>query len=122
MIISHTLEFAGSNLSGFVVIPEGARIERCWLMLESSLAADGTNHLTFNVRGSDGVTAVASQTTNSGASGISITGLTAVELSLVNADKQVYADGGYIKLECDKGGSPSNNKVVFGIKLALARD
>ena len=82
MIISHTLEFAGSNLSGFVVIPEGARIERCWLMLESSLAADGTNHLTFNVRGSDGVTAVASQTTNSGASGISITGLTAVELSL----------------------------------------
>ena len=122
MIISHTLEFVGSNLSGFIVIPEGARIERCWLMLESSLAADASNHLTFNVRGSDGVTAVATETTDSGASGISITGLTAVEMALSNADKQVYSDGGYIKLECDKGGSPSNNKVVFGIKLALARD
>ena len=51
MIISHTLEFAGSNLSGFVVIPEGARIERCWLMLESTLAAHAANYLTFNVRG-----------------------------------------------------------------------
>jgi hypothetical protein len=122
MIISHTLEFAGSNLSGFVVIPEGARIERCWLMLESTLAAHAANYLTFNVRGSDGVTAVATQTTNSGASGISITGVTPVELSLSNADKQVYSDGGYIKLECDKAGSPANNKVVFGIKLALARD
>jgi hypothetical protein len=122
MIISQTLEFAGSNLSGFIVIPEGARIEKCYLMLESSLAADGTNHLTFNVRGSDGTTAVATQTTNSGASGISLTGLVSVELALSNADKLVYADGGYIKLECDKGGSPANNKVIFGLKLALARD
>jgi hypothetical protein len=123
MIISHTLEFAGSNLSGFVVIPEGARIERCWLMLESTLAAHAANYLTFNVRGSDGVTAVATQTTNSGASGISITGLVPVELSLSNADKQVYSDGGYIKLECDKSTvAPANNTVVFGIKLALARD
>ena len=122
MIISHTLEYAGSNLSGFIVIPEGARIEKCYLMLESPLAAHGANYLTFNVRGSDGVTAIATQTTNSGASGISITGLVSVELALSNADKQVYSDGGYIKLECDKGGAPANNKVVFGIKLALARD
>ena len=121
MIISHTLEFAGSNLSGFIVIPEGARIEKCWLMLESTLAAHAVNYLTFNVRGSDGVTAIATQTTNS-SGGISITGLTAVELSLTSADKQVFADGEYIKLECDKAGSPANNKVVFGIKLALARD
>ena len=123
MIISQTILFAGSNISGYVVIPEGARIESCWLMLEDSLTADGTNHLTFNVRGSDGATAiVTARTTNSGASGTSITGKVPEQLSLINADKQSFATGGYIKLECDKGGTVAANKVVFGMKLAFDRD
>lgn len=123
MIISQTILYVGSNISGYVVVPEGARVERVWLMLEDDLAADGTNHLTFNVRGSDGNTAiVTARTTDSGASGTTLSGKVPVELALINADKQVFSDGGYIKLECDKAGSPANNKVVFGIKLALARD
>ena len=121
MIISKTMEYSGSNISEFVVIPEGARIERCWLMLETTLAAHAADYLTFNVRGSDGVTAVATQTTNS-TGGVSLTGLTAVELSLTNADKQGYSAGGYIKLEVDKNGAPAGNIVFFGIKLAYDRD
>ena len=87
------------------------------------LAAHATNYLTFNVRGSNGTTAiVTARTTDSGASGTILTGKVPEELALINADKQVFSDGGYIKLEVDKGGAPTNNKVVFGIKLALARD
>jgi len=120
MIISKTLIYAGSNLNDFILIPEGARIERCWLMLETTLAAHAVNYLTFSVYGSDG-TAVATQTTNS-SGGVSLTGLTAVELSLTNADKQGYSSGGYIKVEAIKAGTPANNDVVFGIKLAYNRD
>ena len=123
MIISQTILYAGSNISGYVVIPEGARVERVWLMLEDDLAAHATNYLTFNVRGSNGTTAIVTpRTTDSGASGTILTGKVPEELALINADKQVFSDGGYIKLEVDKGGAPANNKVVFGIKLALARD
>ncbi len=121
MIISQSIEFAGSNTSQFVVIPEGMRVERCWLMLETTLAAHAANYLTFNIRGSDGVTAIATQTTNS-SGGVSLTGLTAVELSLSNADKTGFSAGQYIKLECDKAGSPANNVVVYSFKLAFDRE
>lgn len=123
MIISHTILFDNANISGYVVIPEGARIERVWFMLESTLAANGSNHMTLNVRGSDGTSpVVTARTTDSGSSGSTITGKVAEEMSLINADKQVYSDGGYIQFEVDKTGSVAANKVVFGIKLALARD
>lgn len=121
MIISKTMVYTGTALSEIILIPEGARIERCFLMLETSLAAHAANYLTFNVLGSDGATAVATQTTNS-SGGVSLTGLTAVELSLTNADKQGYSAGQFIKLEVAKAGSPANNVVFFGIKLAYDRD
>ena len=121
MIISKTVVFSGTNVSELILIPEGARVERCFLMLNASLAAHAADYLTFNVRGSDSVTAIATQTTNS-SGGVSLTGLTAVELSLTNADKQGYSAGQFIKLEVDKNGTPAHNVVFFGIKLAYDRD
>tara|TARA_Y100000593_G_C4239822_1_gene301527 strand:- start:582 stop:947 length:366 start_codon:yes stop_codon:yes gene_type:complete len=121
MIISKTLVYAGSTLDGYISIPEGARIERCWLMLESTLAAHAVNYLTLNVYGSDGATAIGTSTTNS-SGGATLTALTAVELSLTRADLQSYSSGGYIKVEAVKAGTPANNEVVFGIKLAFDRD
>ena len=123
MIISQTILFDNANISGYIVIPEGARIERVWFMLENTLAVSGSNHMTLNVRGSDGTSpVVTARTTDSGASGSTITGKVAEEMSLINADKIDYPDGGYIQFEVDKTGTVAANKVVFGLKLALSRD
>jgi len=123
MIISQSIIFAGASINAYVLIPEGARIESCWLMLESTLVAHAVNYLTFNVRGSNGTSAiVTARTTDTGASGTTITAKTSEQLTLINADKQSFAAGEYIALEVTQGGTVTANKVVFGMKLAFDRD
>lgn len=92
----------------FVPVPFPCRLVSITLVGNITLAADGTNHLTITVKAADGATALASRTTNSGASGTTLTAGTVEGLAITNFDDSGLTANQAYKIETAVGGTLAN--------------
>ena len=92
----------------FVPVPFACRLVSITLVGNITLAANGTNHLTITVKAADGATTLAGRTTNSGASGTTLTAGTVEGLTITNFDDSGLTANQAYKIETAVGGTLAN--------------
>ena len=109
-------------VTNYVPVPLGLNLQSITLVGNITLAANGTNHLTINVLAADGATALASRTTNSGASGTTLTAGTVEGLAVTNFDASGLAANEAYKITTAIGGTLANaTEFVLMFEFAAAR-
>lgn len=106
----------------YVPVPFASNLISIKLVAGVTLAANGTNHLTVSVLAADGATSLASRTTNSGASGTTLTAGTVEGLTISNFNDSGLAAGEAYKITTAVGGTLANaTDLVLMFEFQAAR-